>query len=52
MNHEAMTRNEHVTNGFSHHYQLDESIFILRGVRSDFYFFYLIFRRIVFVQTE
>ena len=25
-------------NGFSHHYQLDESTFIFRGVRSDFYF--------------
>ena len=25
--------------GFSHHYQLDESIFIFRGVRCDFHFF-------------
>ena len=25
-------------NGFSHHYQLDVSTFIFRGVRSDFYF--------------
>ena len=25
-------------NGFSHHYQLEESTFIFRGVRSDFYF--------------
>ena len=36
----AVTRGEHfnpyLTNGFSHHYQLDESIFIFRGVRSDF----------------
>ena len=28
--------NLYLTNGFSHHYQLDESIFIFRGVRSDF----------------
>ena len=27
-----------MTNGFAHHYQLDESTFIFRGVRSDFYF--------------
>ena len=27
-----------LTNGFSHHYQLGESTFIFRGVRSDFYF--------------
>ena len=32
-----------LTNAFSHHYQLDESPFIFRDVRSDFYF-YLIFR--------
>ena len=25
-------------NGFSHHYQLDESTFTFRGVVSDFYF--------------
>ena len=25
-------------NGFSHHYQLDESSFIFRGVRGDFPF--------------
>ena len=25
--------------GFSHHYHLDESTFIFRGVRGDFYFF-------------
>ena len=31
--------NPYLTNGFSHHYHLDESIFICRGVRSDFYFF-------------
>ena len=30
--------NPYLTNGFSHHYQLDESTFIFRGVRSDFYF--------------
>ena len=27
-----------MTNEFSHHYQLDESTFIFRGVRSGFYF--------------
>ena len=32
--------NLYLTNGFSHHYQLDESTFILRGVKSGFYFFY------------
>ena len=32
----------YLTNEFSHHYQLDESTFIFRGVRCDFYFFYLI----------
>ena len=30
--------NPYLTNGFSHHYQLDESTFIFKGVRSDFYF--------------
>ena len=30
--------NPYLTNGFSHHYQLDESTFIFRGVRSDLYF--------------
>ena len=30
--------NPYLTNGFSHHYQLGESTFIVRGVRSDFYF--------------
>ena len=29
--------NPYLTNGFSHHYQLGESTFIFRGVRSDFY---------------
>ena len=28
--------NPYLTNGFSHHYQLDEFTFIFRGVRSDF----------------
>ena len=28
--------NPYLTNGFSHHYHLDEFIFIFRGVRSDF----------------
>ena len=26
----------YLTNGFSHHYQLEESTFIFRGVRSNF----------------
>ena len=30
--------NTYSTNGFSHHYHLDESIFIFRGVQCDFYF--------------
>ena len=30
--------NPYLTNGFSHHYQLGESTFIFRGVKSDFYF--------------
>ena len=30
--------NRYLTNGFSDHYQLDESTFIFRGARSDFYF--------------
>ena len=33
------TFNPYLTNGFSHNYQMDESTFIFRGVRSDFYFF-------------
>ena len=31
-----MEFNPHLTNGFSHDYQLDESTFILRGVRKEF----------------
>ena len=30
--------NPYLTNGFYHHYHLDESICIFRGVRSDFNF--------------
>ena len=30
--------NPYLTNGLSHLYQLDESNFIFRGVRSDFHF--------------
>ena len=30
--------NPYLANGFYHHYQLDESTFIIRGVKSDFYF--------------
>ena len=33
------TFNPYLINGFSHIYQMDESTFIFRGVRSDFYFF-------------
>ena len=29
-----------VTNGLSHPYQLDESTFVFRGIRSDFSFLY------------
>ena len=29
-----------VTNGISHHYQLDESTFIFSGIRSDFSFLF------------
>ena len=35
--------NPYLTNGFSHRYQLGESTFIFRGVRSDFYFFSISF---------
>ena len=33
-----MIVNQYLTNGFSHHYQLGESTFNFRGVRSDFLF--------------
>ena len=36
----------YLTNGFAHHYHLDESIFIFRGVRNDFYFFISFFDEI------
>ena len=36
----------YLTHGFSHHYQLDESTFIFRGVRSDFLFFISFFDEI------
>ena len=32
----SMVFNPYFTNEFSHHYQLSESTFIFRGVRSDF----------------
>ena len=32
--------NTYLTNGFFHHYQLDESTFIFRGVKSDFQFLF------------
>ena len=35
-----------LTNGFSHHYYLEESTFIFRGVRHDFYFFISFFDEI------
>ena len=38
--------NPYMTNGFSHHYHLEESTFIFRGVRSDFYFFISFFDEI------
>ena len=31
-----MQCNPYLTNRFSHHYQLDESTFVFRGVRCDF----------------
>ena len=34
--------NPYLTNGFSHHYRLDESTFIFRGVMSDFFFLFFI----------
>ena len=33
-----LTFNPYLTNGFSHHYHLDESTFIFRSVRIEFYF--------------
>ena len=30
--------NPYLTSGFSHHFQLGESTFFFRGIRSDFYF--------------
>ena len=36
-NHVDSLINSYLTNGFSHHYQLGESTFIFRGVRSDFF---------------
>ena len=35
--------NPYLTNIISHHFHLDESIFISRGVGSDFYFFFISF---------
>ena len=32
--------NLYLTNGFSHHYHLDQSTFIVRGARSDFLFLF------------
>ena len=37
---ESQTINPYLTNGFSHHYHLDESTFIFRGVRSNFEFLF------------
>ena len=36
----SLTHN-YLTNGFSHHYQLDESTFIFRGVRVIFIFYHI-----------
>ena len=36
-----------VTNEFSHHYQLGESTFIFRGIRSDFSFLFLFSMKII-----
>ena len=33
-----------LTNGFTYYYHLDESTFIVRGVRNFFFIFYLIFQ--------
>ena len=38
--------NPYLTNGFSHHYQLGESTFIFKGVRSDFLIFISFFDEI------
>ena len=35
--------NPYLTNEFSHRYHFGESIFIFRGVRSDFFFFFFFF---------
>ena len=35
---EIIGSNTYLTNGFSHHYHLGDSIFIFKGVRSDFCF--------------
>ena len=32
--------NPYLTNGFAHHYHLDESTFVFRGVGCDFYFLF------------
>ena len=32
--------NPYLTNGFSHHYHLGQSTFIIRGIRSDFEFLF------------
>ena len=40
-----LTLNQNKPCGLSHPYQLDESTFNLRGIRSNFKFFHLIFRR-------
>ena len=35
--------NPYLTNGLPHHYRMDESTFISRGVRSDFFIFFISF---------
>ena len=39
--------NQLVTNGLSHHYHLDESTFIIRGIRSNFSFLFHVSMKII-----
>ena len=38
---QLMCLNPYVTNGLSHHYHLDESIFNFRGIRGNFHFYFI-----------
>ena len=44
------TFNPYLTNGFSHHYQLGESIFVLRGIRCDFKFLFNFSMKILYAN--